>query len=503
MKNTFMDNAGTENRTTTYFYEQVDKLRADLKELINGDVSEMEVRTYVEKLTGQVTFYNEAIQASFWALDNPARMPSDARVDFVFVPTYLAVSIISYSFLHYEGIRNIPDLKKTLWSAMNGCLARSTSGIHFTGSGYDGVKGFLEAMDIFADGELNAFIETYPQLNPDFTKAWTDAMDYLTDSICTGEVTDPWSGRSYAEQGKAVLEKMGKESPNRTELLFVYGTLMSGERASCMLDGHVCRGMYLLSDHGMYDLGSFPGVVPLKGESVVGEIYEICDSDFERFDAYEGNGSLYTRRQLEVEANGVRVQAWVYIYNGNPGEKLLRHPWNYKNEDVVWYAVYGSNLQKDRFLCYVQGGTCKENHKPYPGCTDKTLPSAEDSMWVKGRLYFGRHSKSWDDMGVAFYDPDAEGKTYMRLYQSTYGQLRDIQKQEGCGPRWYGRSVILGIQKDGIPVFTITSEIANKQNPPSDNYLNLICDALTDENGFTKKQAEEYLEDALSVIRRS
>ena len=43
-------------------------------------------------------------------------------------------------------------------------------------------------------------------------------------------------------------------------------------------------------------------------------------------------------------------------------------------DKYVWYACYGSNLSKERFLFYVKGGFCKLNNKDYKGCADKSEP---------------------------------------------------------------------------------------------------------------------------------
>ncbi len=282
------------------------------------------------------------------------------------------------------------------------------------------------------------------------------------------------------------------------DYVFVYGTLMRGRRASGMLEGKVCLGSYLLADYGLYDLGAYPGAVPMRGESVAGELYEIRLSDLEALDAYEGNGFLYTRKRLEVKGAGGVHSAWVYLYNGKPEGSVCQSPWGIREEDPVWYAAYGSNLQMERFRCYLQGGFCRENQRTYVGCRDKSLPGGLDDGWFPGRLYFGNKSASWLGGGVAFYDPDAEGPAYMRLYRISYGQLLDIQRQEGCGDRWYGRMLTLGIHGDGAPIYTLTSRKTRPFNEPSKAYRKLIRDALTGENGFSKEEAERYLDRALT-----
>ena len=86
----------------------------------------------------------------------------------------------------------------------------------------------------------------------------------------------------------------------------------------------------------------------------------------------------------------------------------------------------------------------------------------------------------------------------MRLYKVTWGQLLDIQKQEGNHPHWYGWLVSLGVDPDDCPVYTITSTRKEAINHPSVKYLNVIRDALINECGFDDSVADTYLEAAVN-----
>jgi len=64
------------------------------------------------------------------------------------------------------------------------------------------------------------------------------------------------------------------------------------------------------------------------------------------------------------------------------GQKLARIPPAMTNsanpvsdDHLVWYAVYGSNLLRKRFDCYIQGGKPKGAAKDYPGCRDRACHS--------------------------------------------------------------------------------------------------------------------------------
>ena len=77
---------------------------------------------------------------------------------------------------------------------------------------------------------------------------------------------------------------------------------------------------------------------------------------------------------------------------------------------------------------------------------------------VKGR---GRRSE------LPASDPNADGTIYMRLYLITHEQFLEVQGQEG---RWYSKCVELGVAEDGNPIYSFTSPIRYRSNPPSKKY---------------------------------
>ena len=91
-------------------------------------------------------------------------------------------------------------------------------------------------------------------------------------------------------------------------------------------------------------------------------------------------------------------------------------------------------------------------------------------------MFYAGSSPSWDNKGVAFYSADSGGETIMRFYRITYGQLRDIQKQEGNSANWYGRMTFIDFI-EGIPAFTLTSETIKRECTPSERYLNVVLTA--------------------------
>ena len=79
----------------------------------------------------------------------------------------------------------------------------------------------------------------------------------------------------------------------------------------------------------------------------------------------------------------------------------------------VWYASYGSNLLRRRFMTYIQGGTPEGAAEGQVGCTDPTPPLDDRPVRIPHRLFFAGRSVKWENGGVAFIEgssPDAGGR---------------------------------------------------------------------------------------------
>ena len=116
-----------------------------------------------------------------------------------------------------------------------------------------------------------------------------------------------------------------------TDLVFFYGTLMSGfERPGrSQLDRllkPLGRGWIRAA---LFDLGIYPVAVPAQDSQVCGELYEMLDAEvvlseldeIEGHSASEPDASLYNRSEIPVTLeNGRGATAWVYFYNAPLGK---------------------------------------------------------------------------------------------------------------------------------------------------------------------------------------
>lgn len=192
------------------------------------------------------------------------------------------------------------------------------------------------------------------------------------------------------------------------------------------------------------------------------------------------------------------------------------------SKKYVWYASYGSNLNKERFLSYILGKKATGCDTSEIGCRDKSLPKVDRNIIIPYELYFAKSSPKWSRGGVCFIGDKKRDdyRTLGRMYLITKEQFLDVVSQEnnnidcskinfnnintnGCDTfrkSWYGKIVNLGII-DGYPVYTFTSytDFNNELSKPSEEYLKCIINGLKEAYKLSAEEIAEYLVTKLGI----
>ena len=106
------------------------------------------------------------------------------------------------------------------------------------------------------------------------------------------------------------------------------------------------------------------------------------------------------------------------------------------DDHLVWYATYGSNLLRERFDCYIQGGQPAGAGNTYKGCREKANARETRRVVLPYSLYFAERSKTWGGAIAFIRRSISDARTYGRMYLVTYGQFNDVVRQEN------GRNVL-------------------------------------------------------------
>ena len=454
-------------------FDELDKMICDLESFFNEDPDFKDI-IWQKNFNTILDFQDD--DGSFKLFDS-FKLPSDARVDFCYIPTYLCTATLIKAFLT-DSNEFTPKSKLGLFKGLEASCARN-----LRGHGYEAFKGQIEAINIFIKAGLNEFIDLYPDLCPEFSEMIKKIISDFKDRESQENFLGPW-GESYEDEIKSINEYFSQRK------VFVYGTLMSGEGNHGYLDGSTCLGKAFIEGYDMYNVGWYPAIVP--GDSlVIGELYQVPIEDIPSIDALEGEGSLYAKRcETVTYADGKTTFALVYVYLRDVSSLERIPAWG---EDYVWYVSYGSNMLRERFLCYIEGGSY-EGSRYHPPCDDTTLPIAVKAIEVPFDMYFGNYSASWQNGGVSFLDTTRRGNALAVAYLITKDQFRHVSCEENSGrcPRkgyeWYEDIISLG-RMDGFEVKTITNNNLRDYNEPSEAYWDTLLKGIK-ENWPEKSDGE-------------
>lgn len=310
---------------TTFIFEKDNPdnyariIEKNFREMTDGLVSEKEAVEFITEILPEAKPCANDSNLWFWMFDEPSNMPSDCRVEYVYEATYRLCGIIIFALTKYEEVKKIQGIKDILRKTLKGCTGRE-----FMGHGFERFDSFITAMRVFAKSNINKFFDDYSGEFDEFETFYKGRMSLLED-LASNRIRGDW-GESYSNEATAILELLSyKECPVR---VFVYGTLMRGKGAHHYLEKAKSEGDFVLEGYGMYNLGSFPGILPCCRDcEVIGEVYEVTTDMIPRLDQYEGEGSLYIRKEECVRNENDCLYANVYIYNGEPDGKRMMGKW--------------------------------------------------------------------------------------------------------------------------------------------------------------------------------
>ena len=427
---------------------------------------------------------------SFNLLDS-FKIPNDASVSFCYMPTYICTAIIMKAFMiDADTVKNTEVLSR----ALKVCCRRNLGG-----HGYDSFAAKLDALDIFRRAGVREFLLHHSDICPEFSHMMAAIIRDLFRRARQGFTKGAW-GEDYSPEIDSLVDYFSHY------IVFVYGTLMQGRsNHDYYLGGKEMIDDATLDGFDMYDIGSFPGIVP--GDGVVkGELYEVSEKELASLDYLEGEGSLYIRRCVPVTTrSGKTVLAQVYIYNSGVAgleqipEALQPYTsdWRSGLDRYVWYVSYGSNMLKERFLRYIKGGSFRGSRCIAP-CSDTSDPIAVRPYIIPHNMYFAKSSSSWDWKGVSFLDITTGGQAYGVAYLITKDQFEHVCREENGGAEitpgsWYNKKFLLG-EMDGIEVCTLTNSGRFESNAPSDVYLETLREGLkTNYTNLSHSNLNDYL----------
>jgi gamma-glutamylcyclotransferase (GGCT)/AIG2-like uncharacterized protein YtfP len=151
--------------------------------------------------------------------------------------------------------------------------------------------------------------------------------------------------------------------------LFVYGTLLPGERNGHLLArAHPLGPRSTLPVFALLDMGTYPALVVGGDTAVVGELFRVDAELLTRLDALEEHPDLYVRQPI-VLASGEPAQTYVLPRERAHGGRAL--------PDGDWRR-HASARRLARQPCY-EDLHATWTWRPIPGCPGRSVLSKEDN----------------------------------------------------------------------------------------------------------------------------
>lgn len=237
---------------------------------------------------------------SFKLLDS-YNVPSDARVDFCHMPTYICTAILMKAYIT-DSSKFTSKEEAALSKGLKMSCCRNLSG-----HGFESLQGQINALNIFMKAGLREFLDLYPDFCPKFSKMIENIKSAFQKMESEGNFFGCW-GESYETEIRAINEYFSKRR------VFVYGTLMRGETNNHYMQNSNFIVRTTIEGYQMYDVGWYPAII--KGNNrVPGELYEVPAEDMPLIDMLEGEGQLYAKKTIKItDINGNISFAFVYVY---------------------------------------------------------------------------------------------------------------------------------------------------------------------------------------------
>ena len=165
----FFNREGTEIKD---WKKNNEKLMDNLEELSNDNCSKEEMKSFLQMAVCYVESA-EAEDVFFWAYDHPDLMPSDARCEFVYKPTYL-MTLAMVNIINKAPALMTVGVRKTLQYSLNACAARGLCGDN--GESY---KGLCDNVLLFMKNGIVKFMKDWPLLSVQFEGVIRNALNQI------------------------------------------------------------------------------------------------------------------------------------------------------------------------------------------------------------------------------------------------------------------------------------------------------------------------------------
>lgn len=168
------------------------------------DYSEDDLKGYLTSLVkGQRDFLGSTGPGSWAVAPNDDDMVSDARVDFIFRPTYIATATLTRSLREYPLIAlGISGYRTALQTGMKFCSYRG-----LMGHGYEAEAGAIDALRVLSLGKVPWLLHRHPDFCPELKNALDEVARDMAQRLSDGDTSGVW-GEDYSDGFRSAIETL-------------------------------------------------------------------------------------------------------------------------------------------------------------------------------------------------------------------------------------------------------------------------------------------------------
>lgn len=224
-------------------------------------------------------------------------VPSEARVDFCYTPTYIGAAIFVKKYLAGEVHLKEP-MEKALLASVRGGLS---------GHGYDAEKDRISALKIFIKGGLHEFLECNNHICPEFHNAIHNILHQYKSNLLRKCTKGAW-GEDYSSEWQEIVDNLQINK----RLYISYGSNMDKSQMILRCPNAIVIGKTYLENWEL-TMPFYANIERKKGKKTPVLIWEITNRDEITLSHYEGYPKLYDKTDIIVNIDGNFVSAMAYV----------------------------------------------------------------------------------------------------------------------------------------------------------------------------------------------
>lgn len=266
------------------------------------------------------------VDGSFKLFDSYA-VPSDARVDFCYMPTYMGTAILMKEYLKSNRYL-VPKLERALKASLRGDIL---------GHGYEAEKGQILAMQVFIKGGLRKFLETQREICPEFHNKVNNIVHrYKSCLLHGGNSTKGLWGEDYRSEWQEIVDTLKLDR----RLYIAYGSNMDKTQMEKRCPGAIVIGKTYLENWEL-TLPHYANIERSEGKKTPALIWEITKGNENSLDRYEGYPTCYDKIDIIVNVNGKVVSAMAYVMTYEYQKRYIKPRSGYKEQIFRGYRDAG------------------------------------------------------------------------------------------------------------------------------------------------------------------